>query len=331
MRQTTHTPRVLIVDDDPDMAAALLENLGDLGQEYALEQVNSGEEALARLRQAEYSLILTDYKMPNMDGLDLARAVRRISPDTQVVLMTAYGTEGLQTTVEAMELGGYLNKPFSLAEIRSIVRKAIDRCAAATHARSDGTPLRESLSKHLVSLQSETGAYCVLLLSSSGMPLESIGFARELDVSGVCALVAANFAASEELARILGSSEVFKSSYYEGPEYSIYAHDVNGDLLLAVIFGAKTKPGAVWFYAKDAAAGMAKIIADRSETIPVQDPRPAAIDAGFDKLWRRKGEQSNDRKLMSFDEAASAGLVSGELNTRPHSKSEGQGREIERK
>jgi len=61
--------------------------------------------------------------MPGMTGLELAQEVRRISPDTQVVLMTAHDTVGLRDTVEDMRLGGYVGKPFSVPQIQRMVER----------------------------------------------------------------------------------------------------------------------------------------------------------------------------------------------------------------
>ena len=77
----------------------------------------SGEEALDRLRNAPYDLIITDLRMPGMDGVELVRRLKTDHPDLAVVVMTAYGT--IESAVEAMRLGAadYLVKPFEAAEV----------------------------------------------------------------------------------------------------------------------------------------------------------------------------------------------------------------------
>lgn len=308
--------RVLIVDDEPEMAAALLDNLAELGDNYLFEQANSAEEALSRVELVFYHLVLTDYKMPDMDGLDLARAVRLLSPETQVVMMTAYGTDRLRNTVKDLELGGFLNKPVSMVDIRAIVKPAIEAYSPELAHAAPSKELQPEVGEQLAKLQMNTGAYCVLLLSSSGIPLESVGFAQHLDVSGVSSLIAANFAASEELAKILGSKSVFKSSYFEGPDYCMYAHDVNGELLLAVIFGAKSKPGAVWFYAKEAAAGMAELVANEPIAIAAPDETTGEMKLDFASMWNGDGaERRGSGKPMSFDDAIARGLVRKEMGS----------------
>ena len=116
--------RVLIVDDEPYVTAVLAAGLEVLGEDYAIEMAHSGSEALAKVRQATYVVLLTDYKMPGMNGLDLARDVHRLSPETRIILMTAYGSDTLRRTAGLMEFDGYLCKPFGMAQVRALVKSA---------------------------------------------------------------------------------------------------------------------------------------------------------------------------------------------------------------
>ncbi len=120
MRGNTQYKRMLIVDDDPIMTKLLVMLIGELGNGYVIETTNSSEEALVRIQQAMYALVLTDYEMPGVNGLELAQAVRQLSPDTRVVLMTGYDTAKLRDTAERLALDGYINKPFTISQLREI-------------------------------------------------------------------------------------------------------------------------------------------------------------------------------------------------------------------
>lgn len=120
----TESKRVLIVDDETAVALTLAASLEKLGNGYVVETANNGEEAMTKILQISYALLITDYKMPGMSGLELARTVRCISPNTQVVLMSAYGTDELCEEVECLGIG-YLDKPFTVAQIREIVERAV--------------------------------------------------------------------------------------------------------------------------------------------------------------------------------------------------------------
>jgi len=116
---------VLIVDDEKNIRLTLSQALEVL--EVETDTAANGEEALAKLKEREFCLILLDLKMPGMDGMEVLRRVREIRPDIRVIILTAYGT--IESAVEAMKLGAidFIQKPFSAEEIRELVSRVMDR------------------------------------------------------------------------------------------------------------------------------------------------------------------------------------------------------------
>ena len=116
-------PGILIVDDEPNMCRSLEIALGEDGR-YDVAATVSAREALDRLR-GRVDLLIADLSMPEMDGLSLLRRAKEISPETQVVLMTAYST--VESAVEAMKAGAfeYFIKPFSNDEVHLLVASAL--------------------------------------------------------------------------------------------------------------------------------------------------------------------------------------------------------------
>jgi DNA-binding NtrC family response regulator len=114
---------VLVVDDEPQMLIAIHETLRRQG--YSITTAGSAREALCRLKERYYHLILTDVRMPEMSGLDLLKKVKASTPQTPVVLLTAYGT--VQNAVDAMKQGAfdYLLKPFCSESLEAVVRRAL--------------------------------------------------------------------------------------------------------------------------------------------------------------------------------------------------------------
>jgi len=114
--------RVLAVDDDPFMESFVLEALS--GRPYEIDTARDGESALRRLDEEGYDLVLTDMKMPGLSGMELLRHVRQISPDTVVIMMTAYAS--VDHAVKAMREGAfdYLTKPFSPDELCLLIDRA---------------------------------------------------------------------------------------------------------------------------------------------------------------------------------------------------------------
>jgi DNA-binding response OmpR family regulator len=102
--------RILVVDDELALRDSLNEWLSD--ENYTVEMAASGPEALERLAEKTFHLMLTDIKMPGMDGVELLRRAHKAFPDLTVVMMTAYAT--VDTAVDAMKIGSldYLTKPF---------------------------------------------------------------------------------------------------------------------------------------------------------------------------------------------------------------------------
>lgn len=115
--------QVLIVDDEPNLRKILAAQLSRDG--YDVMTAEDGMQGLAVLRENHIDLVVTDLKMPNLDGMALLREALAEDPDLPVVMITAHGT--VDTAVEALKLGAfdYLTKPFDKDEVRQIVAKAL--------------------------------------------------------------------------------------------------------------------------------------------------------------------------------------------------------------
>ena len=116
--------RVLIVDDEKLMRDSLNEALMRAG--LKTDMAESGEHAREALEKNFYDLVICDIRMPGMSGIELLKFVKKVSPETAVVMMTAFGT--VETAIKAMRHGAcdYLTKPFSFEEIEIIVKKTLE-------------------------------------------------------------------------------------------------------------------------------------------------------------------------------------------------------------
>jgi two-component system response regulator HydG len=117
--------RILVVDDEPNARTALAEILREDG--FAVETAADGFKALARFEEEPADLVLTDLKMPGMDGVELLRKLRQTDTDLPVVLMTAFGA--VETAVSAMREGAadYLTKPLNTDELVLVLDRALER------------------------------------------------------------------------------------------------------------------------------------------------------------------------------------------------------------
>jgi two-component system response regulator AtoC len=131
--------RVLIVDDERKMRRVLQILLEQIGLESVAAE--NGEEALERFAAESIDLVLTDLKMPGIDGIELLKRIREQEADVPVIVLTAHGT--VQTAVEAMKHGAfdYVLKPFDLEAIELVIRKALEM----RQYRTENRYLREQL------------------------------------------------------------------------------------------------------------------------------------------------------------------------------------------
>ncbi len=307
--------RVLLVDDDPRLTIILAAGLEKLNSEYIVETAENGSEALSKLQQNHYALVITDYSMPDMNGLKLAESIRQISPQTQIILMTGHGTDRVRQAADSLVLAGYIDKPFTLEELRVIVDRAVGQTQqlglGEDPYRSGAQVVNANIIEVLQTLQANTAARCVLLLSAGGYPVQIAGQTNSLDIISISALVAANFMAAAELARLLGTGSIFKSSYHEGNDYNIYAYKITEELLLAVIFGREGKPGMVWFYTKQTATRLLPLLPEIAPPRPFMEDISAALSDELDQLL--PSDDMTGSRVISFEEAAATGLIPKEL------------------
>jgi len=134
-------PAILIVEDEAKMRRLLELNLGEEG--FTTFSAGDAEAGLKLLSEHAIDLVVTDLKLPGMDGLEFLQTVKRQNAALPVVVMTAFGS--VETAVEAMKAGAsdYVLKPFSLAEMRLVIHKELD----VRDLREENRSLREALGK----------------------------------------------------------------------------------------------------------------------------------------------------------------------------------------
>ena len=134
-------PNLLIVDDEQSYRQLLTLIFQDDG--HNIRTASNGREAVALLQEEPANLIISDVKMPDMNGIELLRAVREFLPDTAVVLMTAFAS--VETAREAFKLGAddFIQKPFDVEELKLIVKKALEKQALIDENRAFKRAQRE--------------------------------------------------------------------------------------------------------------------------------------------------------------------------------------------
>ena len=115
---------ILIVDDNKEMLEMLDDALSD---DYYIEILSSGDKVGEKLSKTFFDLVITDIKMGEFDGFMVLDKVKKISPDTEVIMMTAFGS--LESAIKAIKLGAfdYITKPFKISTVRHTIQKALER------------------------------------------------------------------------------------------------------------------------------------------------------------------------------------------------------------
>ena len=121
--------KILVIDDDTSQRRVLEYNLQEEG--YEVQAASSGEEGLYLFGQSRPDLVITDMKMSGMDGLMVLQSVKERSPETLVIIITAFGTVDLAKNAMKAGADDYITKPFNRDELRLTVKKALQFCGLA--------------------------------------------------------------------------------------------------------------------------------------------------------------------------------------------------------
>src|SRR5918998_1210550 len=151
MRPDTSPPVCLVVDDEPRLRQVIIHLMRNDG--FRCFEAGDGADALAKLEQQPVTLVLSDIRMPKMDGIELLRQVRARYPDTAVMMLTAVAD--VESAVSCFAIGAldYLTKPFNLDEVRARVSQALERRRLLIENREYRERLEEKVAAQARSLE----------------------------------------------------------------------------------------------------------------------------------------------------------------------------------
>jgi len=211
--------RVLVVDDEKSMRDLLSITLEKEG--YDVLTAAGGEAAIEALRRDVTDAVITDLRMPKVDGLQVLRAAKEISPDVAVIVITAVAST--ETAVEAMKLGAYdyITKPFKLDEVSLIVRNALER----KRLRDENLYLRKQL---------ETQHRFENIIGKSGRILEVFDTVRKISDSPSTAMITGESGTGKEL---VARAIHFNSLRRDKPFVSVNCGAIPEGLMESELFG----------------------------------------------------------------------------------------------
>jgi two-component system response regulator PilR (NtrC family) len=212
-------PRVLVVDDEKSMRDLLAITLQKAGYEVTLAE--GGAAAMEAIRRDPFDAIITDLRMPKVDGLQVLRCAKDLSPDTAVIMVTAMAST--ETAVEAMKLGAYdyITKPFKLDEVNLIIKNALER----KQLRAENQYLRKQL---------ETQHRFENIIGKSGRMVEVFDTIRKIADSPSTVMITGESGTGKEL---VARAIHFNSHRRDKPFVSVNCGAIPEGLMESELFG----------------------------------------------------------------------------------------------
>ena len=204
--------RILIVDDALDLGRLWQTALRTTAPELNIAVVPSAEEALLEANYHVINLLLTDIRLPGMDGLELVERIRRLHPDIKVILVTGMRDANYEKAVRALNADAFFEKPFDLevlvTKVMSLLELDTDSCCPdlnTLETSPEESVMDTRLSDVLVSFRDEVNALAVILLDSAGKIVELCGEIPTPDFESVWVPAMLNvLKASGDVSHLLG-------------------------------------------------------------------------------------------------------------------------------
>jgi CheY-like chemotaxis protein len=293
--------RILIVDDQRDVARILKSNLDILKRGYLVVEVPSGEEALLELQRKEFDVLVTDYRLPGMKGSELIERARRRTPNLKAIMITGTSLDEVRKDLGSTVIEAIFLKPVDT----DIFAEAVEQALLGEQAMPDEpAELEEQLSsvpefpeaavaRHLSFLLRDLGASAIVFVDRTGKTLLMEGaLDKSLRFSDLAVLLAQNFITTVEISNYLGNAPSSAVHYYDGNWHDIYALSVGMHFFLVVVFpgGSQKQMGAVLRFGKPAVQEIIQTIGEAAltafpeeyETLPEEEFEvPAAEPVDF--------------------------------------------------
>jgi CheY-like chemotaxis protein len=284
---------ILIVDDEISILTVLKTSLEKLEPGYDVDTAQDGFTALDKLKNSQYDLVVTDYNMAEMDGLELLETIRYLQPSARTILMTAYGCDVLESESRRLQAYRYLTKPLEIKSFRQVIQQALGDLAVSRPGILVLSDDRyRQVNRMLGQLLADVSARCIFLTDAEGRTIVQTGSTEKVPVGEMASLLGGSIVTLIEAGRILDNdSDAINLAYREGKNEFVYAINVGQQLLLILIVDRTTyssRLGSVWYYAQRAALDLRQITGAAEFVDPQQifdNKVDQAFDTELDKLF----------------------------------------------
>ncbi len=333
---------ILIVDDEDGILAVLKGSLTKLGDEYHVITASDGKSALEQVKQRQFDLIVTDYRMAGMDGLTLLEQIRQIQSDARVILMTAYGSATVESEASRLKAYRYLSKPLEINTFRQVVKEATgnnqsNQSGFLVLSDADYREVIQILKK----FQAEVGARYIFLTDGEGRYIAFIGTEDHIHLETVASLLGGSVATFIEAGKIIDNDDnAINLAYREAKHSCLYVVSAGHQFLLIIVIDNNPyaiRIGSVWYSARATISTLQekfkKAEFTNQQKILGDDPE-AAISGGLREILSGKDPSSTEEnsnwsnnnkseevyqtpeevrstspRLLSFSDAALLGII----------------------
>jgi CheY-like chemotaxis protein len=219
------SPRILLVDDQRDILRLLHATLDTLGHKLEIYEAPSGEEALLEASRHRFDLLVSDYKLPGITGVELMKKVRAKNPDVKSILITAMNDKKTRDEMIAAGAMAMFDKPIPLADFLDVVERALGLKRTILPPEDEKVEAnRGTIADLLTNLRKQVNAQAVYLLSDRGRVLERAGDLSDssMEVSLLSAIMSI-FASGQKVSRFI---------HQEGPNHYHVFSGGDHDLVL---------------------------------------------------------------------------------------------------
>jgi CheY-like chemotaxis protein len=342
-------PRILIVDDQRDILRMLHATLNTLGHKLEIFEAPSGEEALLEVTRHRFDLLISDYKLPGITGVELMKKVRAKNPDVKIVFITGMKDRKARDEMRAAGATATFDKPIPLADFLDVVERALGLKRTILPPEDEKVEAsRESVADLLTRLRKQIKAEAVYLLSDRGRILERAGDLADssMEVSLLSAIMAI-FSAGQKVSRFIHQPHPDHYHVFSGGDRDLVLVPV--DALYCLLAAGNQLAGREHILSVVEAMSSVSVTMEKSlrsmgmptahaetemaESAPIAAPVPASAegapadiedmfsqgknrkiktseaDAFWDEAVEKHGNPPLDPNMLSYEQAKQLGLA----------------------
>jgi YesN/AraC family two-component response regulator len=317
---------ILIIDDEESVLYVLRNSLLKIGHEYRILTATDGKSALKYFEKYQIDLVITDYRMSGMNGLELIDTIANVQPDTRMILITAFGTEEIEAEAQRHNVAAYLKKPLDLNQFRQIVKRTLGDLSPASFNDNHGEDqLQLYVTQVIEQLQQEINAVCVIFTNLENKKSLLAGQNPPFSTEQFASLLSACFAIAEKASQLLGNGASISSwQIQRSNHFDTYNNQLCEKYLLSLVIASgysRSFQIQILSALESAEADLRNILLDSSqkgkETLFGQEFNQAVqneLEKIFDDPLGSLPQQDPDVKAASsysltYDEALSLGLI----------------------